>query len=79
MKKDTYWANRLYTQAIAAPQVDAQDEDEVIAYVRELAAEVYLDPDRMAQLCKDQFIPISTDDFKQASDMVGEQTLVTEQ
>lgn len=75
MKEDTYWADRLYTQAIAAPEVDAQDEDAVIAHVRELAAEIHLDPDRMAKLCEDMFIPVTTDDFKQASDMVGEQTL----
>jgi hypothetical protein len=79
VKGDVYWANRLYTQAIAAPEVDAQDEDKVLQYVAELAGEVYLNPDRMVQLCEDQFIPVSTDDFKQASSLVGEQTLVTEQ
>lgn len=74
-KPDTYWASRIYTQAIAAPEVNAQNEDEVMAYVRKLAQKVCLDPDKMAQLAEDQFIPVSTDDFKKANELVEEQTL----
>lgn len=63
-----YYAERLLSQAIASPEVNALGADEVREYVETMAARLSLDEQEVADKAMRGYETVTTGDFKTATE-----------
>jgi hypothetical protein len=66
MKDATYYAERLYTQAITDPSVNATDASELWPYIEQEADELFLDSEAVVREAKNFQADEAVLKFKQA-------------
>lgn len=64
MKGSEYYAERLLSQAISDPRVNALDGEAVEAYIKEEAEKLCLDPEEVAAHAMRGYEAVTTGDFK---------------